>query len=64
MCDDARLEKPIHSHLHPNIYKYVDLLIHESLLIYDILRDQVECDLIVIMLIHRVVEVEVPDVNH
>ena len=39
VCDDTRLDYPIHSLFHLNTEKYVDFLIHEVVRIYDFLRD-------------------------
>ena len=64
VCNDAHLDYPIHSIFHPNIEKYVDFIIHQVVLIYDVLRDQDECSLVVFMLRHQVVEVEVLDISH
>ena len=64
MFNDASLECTTHPLFQINIQKAVDLLIHEVVLINDVLRDQAECDLVLLILRHWVVEVEVLDVNH
>ena len=64
MCDDYRLDYTIHYFLQPNTEKAVDLLIHEVVLIYNILRNQAGRNPVLLMLRHQVVEVEVIDINH
>ena len=58
MCNKDCLDYPIHSLLHPNIYKAVDLLVHEVLFINYFLRDQAYGNLVVFMLRYDVVKVK------
>ena len=64
MFNDASLDCTIHSLFHPNIEKAIDFIIHEVVIINDVLRDQAECNLVVLIIKHWVVEVEVLDVKH
>ena len=64
VLDDALMDYPIHPLLCHNIYKAIHFLIHEVVLINDVLRYQAECNLVVIILRHWVVEVEFIDINH
>ena len=63
LCADDCLDYPIHSLFHSNIEKDVYFLIHEVLLIYNVFRYQAECNRVLLILIHWVVELEVIDIK-
>ena len=64
LFNDSSLDCTIHSLFRLNTEKAIYLLIHEVVLINNVLRDQAECDLLVLIIRHWVVEVEVLDVKH